>query len=109
MSEGPVWKSGSTPGTSSRSSGSERGPLRIVVFGYHTIGYHCLKELLDRGEEVCAVVTHRDDPQERIWFESVAELARAAGVPVLAPNRPNTPAGLPPPGGPPPRPPFLVF
>ena len=63
-----------------------------MVFGYHTIGYHCLKELLDRGEEVCAVVTHRDDPQERIWFESVAELARAAGVPVLAPNRPNTPA-----------------
>jgi hypothetical protein len=26
-------------------------PLRIVVFGYHTIGYRCLKELLDLSEE----------------------------------------------------------
>jgi methionyl-tRNA formyltransferase len=67
-------------------------PLRIVVFGYHTIGYHCLKELLDRGEEICAVVTHQDDPHEHVWFESVVELAQAAGVPVLSPNTPNTPA-----------------
>ena len=67
-------------------------PLRIVVFGYHTIGYRCLKELLDRGEEICAVVTHRDDPHEHVWFESVGELAQAAGVPVLSPNTPNTPA-----------------
>ena len=67
-------------------------PLRIVVFGYHTIGYRCLKELLDRGEEVCAVVTHQDDPHEHVWFESVVELAQAAGVPVLSPNTPNTPA-----------------
>lgn len=67
-------------------------PLRIVVFGYHTIGYRCLKELLDRGEEICAVVTHRDDPHEHVWFESVVELAQVAGVPVLSPNTPNTPA-----------------
>ena len=67
-------------------------PLRIVVFGYHTIGYRCLKELLDRGEEICAVVTHQDDPHEHVWFESVVELAQAAGVPVLSPNTPNTPA-----------------
>ena len=66
-------------------------PLRIVVFGYHTIGYRCLRELLDRGEEICAVVTHQNDPQEHVWFESVAELAQASGVPVLAPNTPNTP------------------
>jgi methionyl-tRNA formyltransferase len=66
-------------------------PLRIVVFGYHTIGYRCLKELLDHGEEVCAVVTHQDDPHEHIWFESVVDLARTAGVPVLSPNTPNTP------------------
>jgi methionyl-tRNA formyltransferase len=67
-------------------------PLRIVVFGYHTIGYRCLKELLDRGEEICALVTHQDDPHEHVWFESVVELAQAAGVPVLSPNTPNTPA-----------------
>jgi methionyl-tRNA formyltransferase len=70
---------------------SER-PLRLVVFGYHTIGYRCLKELLDRGEEVRAVVTHRDDPREQVWFESVVDLAQAAGVPVLSPITPNQPA-----------------
>jgi methionyl-tRNA formyltransferase len=67
------------------------GPLRIVVFGYHTIGYRCLKELLDRGEEVSAVVTHRDDSGEDVWFESVADLAQTAGLPVLSPKAPNTP------------------
>jgi methionyl-tRNA formyltransferase len=66
-------------------------PLRLVVFGYHTIGYRCLAELLDRGEEISTVVTHQDDPGEHVWFESVAELARAAGVPVLSPKTPNTP------------------
>jgi methionyl-tRNA formyltransferase len=67
-------------------------PLRIVMFGYHTIGYLCLKELIDRGEQVCAVVTHEDDAGEHIWFESVAELAQAAGIPVLRPQTPNAPA-----------------
>jgi methionyl-tRNA formyltransferase len=67
------------------------GPLRIVVFGYHTIGYRCLKELLDRGEEVSTVVTHQDDPSEAVWFESVAKLAQTAGLPVLCPKAPNTP------------------
>lgn len=66
--------------------------LRIVVFGYHTIGYLCLKELIEHDEEVCAVVTHADDSSESIWFESVAELAHSAGLPVLSPTTPNTPA-----------------
>jgi methionyl-tRNA formyltransferase len=66
-------------------------PLRIVVFGYHTIGYRCLKALLDHGEEVCTVVTHQDDPQEHVWFESVTGLAQAASLPVLAPDTPNAP------------------
>lgn len=66
--------------------------VRIIVFGYHTIGYLCLQELIDRGEEVCAVVTHRDDPGEHIWFDSVAELARSAGIPVFQPRNPNTSA-----------------
>jgi methionyl-tRNA formyltransferase len=64
--------------------------VRIVVFGYHTIGYLCLKELIAQGEEVCAVVTHQDAPGEHIWFESVAELAYGAGIPVFDPPTPNT-------------------
>jgi methionyl-tRNA formyltransferase len=66
--------------------------VRIIVFGYHTIGYLCLQELIERGEEVSAVVTHRDDPGERIWFDSVAELARSAGIAVFQPRNPNTSA-----------------
>ena len=53
---------------------------KAVVFGYHDVGVRCLGALLDARVEVPLVVTHRDDPQERIWFASVAELARRRGV-----------------------------
>lgn len=58
---------------------------RVLVFGYHEVGYRCLEWLLSRGVTVSAVFTHEDNPQERIWFRSVARLAREAGVPVLTP------------------------
>lgn len=66
--------------------------MRIVVFGYHEIGYVCLQELLEAREDVVALVTARDDPLENIWFRSVAGLARAHGVPVHTPAEPNDPA-----------------
>ena len=53
---------------------------KAVVFGYHDVGVRCLGALLDAGVEVALVVTHRDDPAERIWFASVAELARGRGI-----------------------------
>ena len=64
---------------------------RCVVFAYHNVGYRCLSVLLDRGLEVALVVTHEDDPQENRWFESVAELARLNGIPVITPEDPNEP------------------
>ena len=67
-------------------------PSRVVVFGYHDIGVACLQELLDQGADVVAVVTHRDDPGETIWFGSVAGLASARGIPVHMPDDPNVPA-----------------
>ena len=48
---------------------------RVVVLGNHEVGYVCLEELIKAGEEVVAVVTHRDDPNEDVWYRSVAELA----------------------------------
>ena len=63
-----------------------------VVFAYHTFGARALAGLLARGEHVAAVVTHDDAPGEGDWFESVADLARAHGLPVLAPGSPNEPA-----------------
>jgi UDP-4-amino-4-deoxy-L-arabinose formyltransferase/UDP-glucuronic acid dehydrogenase (UDP-4-keto-hexauronic acid decarboxylating) len=65
---------------------------RWIVFAYHTFGARALAALLARGETVAAVVTHEDQPGEGDWFESVADVARAHGVPVLTPPSPNTPA-----------------
>ena len=64
---------------------------RTIVFAYHTIGARALAALLARGEHVVAVVTHADDPREGDWFESVAGLARAHGLPCLTPSSPNLP------------------
>jgi len=63
----------------------------IVVFGYHDVGYECLDALIARGSRVLAVFTHRDNPAENIWFQSVAELARRHAIPVHTPETVNTP------------------
>ena len=60
-----------------------------VVFAYHDIGCRCLATLIEAGVKVSLVVTHRDDPAENVWFGSVAEMARGAGIPVAMPDDPN--------------------
>lgn len=65
--------------------------MRSVVFAYHDIGYVCLRELMDAGATVAAVITHDDDPGEAIWFRSVRQLAESRGLPVFAPDTVNTP------------------
>ena len=67
---------------------------RIAFFGYHSIGARCLAALLARGAQVCAVLTHQDSPEEPVWFESVADLARRHNLLVLSPPSPNTPETL---------------
>ncbi len=62
----------------------------IVVFAYHDVGYECLDALIENDEYVLAVVTHRDDPGEEIWFRSVAKLARKYDIPVYTPETVNT-------------------
>lgn len=59
---------------------------RAVVFAYHDVGVRCLAALLARGVEVPLVVTHRDDPRETIWFESVERFAAEHGIEVQAPE-----------------------
>ena len=63
-----------------------------VVFAYHNVGVRCLTVLLDQGVQVDLVVTHADNPNELIWFESVEALARAHALPVITPADPNQPA-----------------
>ncbi|MQQ99677.1 formyltransferase [Glaciimonas soli] len=62
-----------------------------VVFAYHNVGVRCLKVLLARGVDVKLVITHEDNPQETIWFESVAALCLEHGIPTIAPNDPRIP------------------
>ena len=56
---------------------------KAVVFGYHDVGVRCLRVLLDAGVEVPLVVTHRDDPNENVWFASVSDLSRKNHLKVL--------------------------
>jgi methionyl-tRNA formyltransferase len=63
-----------------------------VVFAYHDVGARCLSVLLAQGVEVQLVVTHRDNPDETIWFASVEKLARAHGIEAAMPRDPNEPA-----------------
>lgn len=63
---------------------------RAVVFAYHDVGVRCLSVLLAHGVEVALVVTHEDNPDETIWFQSVAALARVHGIPVTVPDDPNS-------------------
>ena len=66
---------------------------RAVVFAYHDVGVRCLSVLLAHGIQVELVVTHRDDPNEAIWFASVAQLARERGLDTAAPSDPAQLAG----------------
>jgi len=60
--------------------------LHAVVFAYHDVGVHCLKALLSEGIQVDLVVTHQDDPNENVWFGSVAKLCEDKKIPYITPN-----------------------
>jgi len=64
---------------------------RAVVFAYHNVGVRCLNVLLAHGVKVALVVTHQDNPNETIWFDSVQKLAELHDIPVITPDDPNTP------------------
>lgn len=65
--------------------------MKTVVLAYHNIGCQGIRSLLGQGYDIAAIFTHRDDPNENLWFESVAELAVAKQIPVYAPDDINHP------------------
>ncbi len=65
--------------------------MKAIVIAYHNIGCAGIRALLAHGYDIQAVFTHKDDPQENIWFESVAELAATNDIPVYAPEDINHP------------------
>jgi methionyl-tRNA formyltransferase len=64
---------------------------RILFFGYSEVGHDCLSLLLERGDNVVALITHVDNPDEKIWFKTPADAARAKGVPIHTPDKVGTP------------------
>jgi methionyl-tRNA formyltransferase len=62
-----------------------------VVFAYHDVGVRCLAVLLAQGIAVRHVYTHADDPNETIWFASVAQFAQLHGIPVTLVGRDDPP------------------
>ena len=60
--------------------------MHAVVFAYHDVGVNCLKALLAAGIKVDLVVTHQDDPNENIWFGSVAKLCTDQNIPYITPH-----------------------
>jgi len=65
--------------------------MKAIVLGYHSIGCVGIEALLRNGFQIAAVFTHKDDPRENVWFDSVAELAASRGIPVFAPDDINHP------------------
>ena len=65
--------------------------MKAVVLAYNNIGCEGIRALLENGFEIQAVFTHKDDPNENLWFESVAELASQKGLPLYAPDDINHP------------------
>lgn len=65
--------------------------MRAIVAGYNNMGCEGLEALIRNGYEVVAVFTYADDPDETIWFSSVAEVAARHNIPVFTPDNINHP------------------
>ena len=65
--------------------------MKAVVLAYHNIGCIGIEELLNAGIEIQAVFTHKDNPNENLWFRSVAEVAAKNNLPVFSPEDINHP------------------
>ena len=65
--------------------------MKTIVLAYHNIGCTGIRALLKQGFDIKAVFTHKDDPDENIWFDSVTELSAVSDIPVYAPEDINHP------------------
>ncbi len=58
--------------------------LSVVLFGYGQFGCAALAALQRAGLHVFLVVTHKDNPNENCWWQSLAITAQEAGIPVFS-------------------------
>ncbi len=65
--------------------------MRAVVFAYHNMGVAGLEALRHAGFNIAAIFSHKDDPGENVWFDSVTEWARKNEIEVFCPDDVNKP------------------
>lgn len=64
---------------------------KAVVFAYHSVGVRAIKTMLAQGMQIALVISHQDNPNETIWFDSVRDLCQEHGIACITPDDPNTP------------------
>jgi len=60
--------------------------MKTIVFAYHDFGCVGIRALRAAGFDIVAVFTHRDNPQENVFFESVARLCAELDIPAYVPD-----------------------
>jgi methionyl-tRNA formyltransferase len=65
--------------------------MNAVVFAYHNMGIAGLNALTRQGFNIQAIFSHKDNPDENCWFDSVAEWGHTHHIPVFCPPTVNTP------------------
>ena len=68
------WDLGFQIVTATPTNNMNKTSPRILFLGYSEVGYECLSLLLSRGDNVVALITHEDNPNEKIWFKTPASL-----------------------------------
>lgn len=65
--------------------------MRVVLMGYQTWGYRTLQALIESDHTVELAVTHppSEHAYEKIWGDSVADLAAANAIPTAVKSRPD--------------------
>ncbi|MCB9073150.1 MAG: formyltransferase [Bdellovibrionaceae bacterium] len=66
-------------------------PKKAIVFGYGEMGILGLKVLRASGVDVPLVITYKDAPNEKIWFDSLEKTAKELSIEVLTLENPNGP------------------
>jgi methionyl-tRNA formyltransferase len=52
----------------------------VVIFAYHKVGAMALRTMLCQGINIHLVVTHKDDPAENVWFDSVSAICNIGSI-----------------------------
>ncbi len=68
--------------------------MKTVVFAYHDFGCAGIRALRAAGFDIAAVFTHQDNPNENVFFESVARLCASLDIPTFVPNNIDHPIWL---------------